>query len=175
MFTSSWFDIREIDIEGNNYVSNDTIIKQGRLDEHINLFLFDTNKSVTDIIRIPWIADVYMKKSTIFSRLRVVSLVLATSLVLAAAGCGASPTSTPSSPDSSTAKPVKPIELSLAHFWPATHTAEKDIAQGWIKAVEEATNGQVKITSYPSETLLKSGETYEGVVKGVAEQHIGEF
>jgi len=92
---------------------------------------------------------------------------LAISLLLSVAGCGASPSN--SAPATPAAEAPKPIELKLAHFFPATHTAEKDIAQGWIKAVEKATNGRVKITSYPAETLLKSAETYEGVVKGVAD------
>jgi len=99
---------------------------------------------------------------------RLGSILLAISLVLSLAGCGAKTTSS-NSTSSPSAEAPKPIELKLAHFWPATHTAEKDIAQGWIKAVEKATNGRVKITSYPAETLLKSAETYEGVVKGVAD------
>lgn len=113
-------------------------------------------------------------KSTIFSSLRFAIFLFAISLVFVVAGCGTS-TSSSKSPDSPTTETQKPIELKLAHFWPATHTAEKDIAQGWIKAVEKATNGRVKITSYPSETLLKSAETYEGVVKGVSDIGISAY
>jgi len=105
------------------------------------------------------------KKNTNFSKLRLGIYLLAISLVLSVAGCGSKTTSS----NSPSAEATKPIELKLAHFWPATHTAEKNVAQGWIKAVEKATNGRVKITSYPAETLLKSAETYEGVVKGVAD------
>lgn len=64
---------------------------------------------------------------------------------------------------------VKPVELKLAHFWPSSHVMETVIIKEWAKAVQEATNGRVKITSYPAETLLKSTETYEGVIKGVAD------
>ena len=114
------------------------------------------------------------KKNTDFSSLKSAIYLLTLSLVLIVAGCGASTTSS-KSPDSPSTEAPKPIELKLAHFWPATHTAEKDIAQGWIKAVEKATNGRVKITSYPAETLLKSGETYEGVVKGVSDVGISAY
>ncbi|MFA7202418.1 MAG: FtsQ-type POTRA domain-containing protein [Candidatus Caldatribacteriota bacterium] len=62
IFTFFWFDIKEINIEGNYYTSNETIIKQGRLDKHINLFLFDVEASGLDILKNPWIADVYIKK-----------------------------------------------------------------------------------------------------------------
>jgi len=60
-------------------------------------------------------------------------------------------------------------ELSLAHFFPSNHRVEVDIIQGWIAAVDEATNGRIKINSYPAETLIKAAETYEGVVQGVAD------
>jgi len=61
------------------------------------------------------------------------------------------------------------MELNLAHFWPSTHPVEVDLVQPWIKAVEEATEGRVKIISYPGETLIVSAEIYEGVKEGVAD------
>ena len=60
-------------------------------------------------------------------------------------------------------------ELKLAHFWPATHPVETELVQSWITAVEEATEGRVKITSYPGETLAASDAIYEGVKEGVAD------
>lgn len=109
-----------------------------------------------------------VKKGKITAGFRVCFFFLSVILVAALAGCGggSEQTAKPASPSAETSKP---IELKFAHFFPATHTAETVIAQGWIKAVEEATNGRVKITDYPAETLLKSAETYEGVVKGVAD------
>ena len=59
--------------------------------------------------------------------------------------------------------------LKLAHFWPATHPIETDLIQPWIAAVEEATDGRVKVTSYPAETLALSDAIYEGVKAGVAD------
>jgi TRAP-type C4-dicarboxylate transport system substrate-binding protein len=61
------------------------------------------------------------------------------------------------------------IELKLAHFFPSTHPAETQLVQGWAKAVSEATNGVVVITSYPGETLFKAGDIYDNVVEGAAD------
>ncbi|MCB8816419.1 TRAP transporter substrate-binding protein [Desulfosporosinus shakirovi] len=107
----------------------------------------------------------FAKKRRISSNSRLFTLVLAISLVLSTAGCG----SNPASSGGTTAETTKRIELKLASFFPATHPVETEITQGWIIAVDKATNGRVKVTSYPAETLLKSAETYEGVVKGVSD------
>jgi len=61
------------------------------------------------------------------------------------------------------------VDLKLAHFWPATHPVEVELVQPWISAVEEATEGRVKIISYPGETLIPSAEIYEGVKEGVCD------
>jgi len=61
------------------------------------------------------------------------------------------------------------VELNLAHFWPGNHPIETELVQPWIAAVEEATGGRVKITSYPGNTLCESAEVYEGVKNGVAD------
>lgn len=58
------------------------------------------------------------------------------------------------------------IELKLAHFWPAAHPAETQLVQPWAKDIEKASNGRIKITSYPGETLAKANDIYDGVVKG---------
>ncbi|MGE5398054.1 MAG: TRAP transporter substrate-binding protein [Chitinophagales bacterium] len=70
---------------------------------------------------------------------------------------------------------TKTVELKLAHFWPATHPAETQLVQPWAKEVEKATNGRVKITSYPGETLLKAADIYDGVEKGVTDIGISCF
>ena len=61
------------------------------------------------------------------------------------------------------------IELKLAHFFPATHPAETELVQGWAKAVHEATDGKVVITSYPGETLFKAADIYDNVVEGATD------
>ncbi len=91
----------------------------------------------------------------------VLVAVLSMVLLLGLTGC--------SSGGSSEQTGQEPVELKLAHFFPSTHPVETDLIQPWAKAIEEATEGQVKITSYSGETLLKAAETYGGVINGVAD------
>lgn len=93
------------------------------------------------------------------------AIVLAVTFVVA--GCGKSQPASQQQPASKTAE--KPVELKLAHFWPSAHQIETDFIPGFAKAIAQATNGRVKITSYPAETLLKAAEIYDGVVTGVAD------
>jgi len=67
------------------------------------------------------------------------------------------------------------VELKLAHFFPATHPAEKELIQPWAKAVETATEGRVKITSYPGQTLLQADAVYDGVINGIADLGLSCF
>lgn len=67
------------------------------------------------------------------------------------------------------------FELSLAHFFPASHPAETIWVQGWAEALDEATDGRVKIVSYPGGTLLGANDIYNGVVEGVADLGISVF
>ena len=69
----------------------------------------------------------------------------------------------------------KPIELKLAHFWPSTHPIETQLVQPWAKDIELATNGKVKVVSYPGETLVKANDIYDGVVNGVSDIGISCF
>lgn len=61
------------------------------------------------------------------------------------------------------------IELKLAHFFPPTHPAETQLVAGWAEAISQATNGRVKIVSYPGETLRKAADIYSGVRQGVSD------
>lgn len=61
------------------------------------------------------------------------------------------------------------IELKLAHFFPATHPAETELIAGWAKAIKDATDGKVIITSYPGETLAKAASIYDSVVEGIVD------
>ena len=67
------------------------------------------------------------------------------------------------------------LELRLAHFWPASHPVETDLVQPWIAAVEEATEGRVKIISFPGETLAQSDAIYEAVKIGIADVGLSCF
>ncbi|MCL6478628.1 MAG: TRAP transporter substrate-binding protein [Peptococcaceae bacterium] len=103
-------------------------------------------------------------------RLMFTLLVCLTAAALILGGCSSKKDSAPASGGGEKAgTEVKAVELKLAHFWPSNHLLETQIVKEWSKAVQDATNGKVKITSYPAETLLKSAETYDGVIKGVAD------
>lgn len=92
-------------------------------------------------------------------------LVLLVLTLLMISGCGSS-----SKADGEQgAQASKPVELRLAHFWPATHPVETELVQPWAEAVEEATGGSVKITSYPGQTLTTAEATYESIKTGVAD------
>lgn len=64
---------------------------------------------------------------------------------------------------------AQPIELKFAHYSPPGHPMLEGIAKPWAKMVEEKTNGKVKITIYPAQTLVKMRDTFDGVVSGVAD------
>ena len=96
-----------------------------------------------------------MLKKTSKSLARILSVVIVCTFILV--------------PLSSMASGAKTYQFNLAHFFPGTHPAEAVFIQGWIQAIEEATDGQVKITSYPGETLLKAADVYNGVVQGIAD------
>jgi TRAP-type transport system periplasmic protein len=66
-------------------------------------------------------------------------------------------------------------EFTLAHFFPAGHAAEAELIQPWIAALDEASGGRIKITSYPGETLIKAPDIYEGVVSGIADFGLSAF
>ncbi|MBA4419044.1 MAG: C4-dicarboxylate ABC transporter substrate-binding protein [Syntrophus sp. (in: bacteria)] len=65
----------------------------------------------------------------------------------------------------------KVIELRFSNFFPGVHK-NSIIAQDWCKEVEKRTNGKVKITYYPGGILTPPAQTYDSVVKGIAD--IGE-
>lgn len=68
------------------------------------------------------------------------------------------------------APPLLAAELVLkyANMFPPTHIQSK-MAESWSKAVEEATQGRVKIEYYPGGTLLKGKQMFDGVVDGIAD------
>jgi len=94
--------------------------------------------------------------------------ILAAAVLLVLSGC-----STRTSPQGAAQQPV--VELRLAHFFPSTHPAETDLVKPWSQAIEKATNGRVRITSYPGESLLASAQIYDGVVNGIADLGLSCF
>ena len=67
----------------------------------------------------------------------------------------------------------KPIKLSFANFFPPSHFTNTEQFPLFIKEIEQATGGKVKITNYPGQTLLQAPEMYDGVVQGTADMSHG--
>ncbi len=59
--------------------------------------------------------------------------------------------------------------LRLSHFWPEVSTINKQIFAQWAKAVEEDSNGELRVQLFPSQTLSQADETYSATVNGIAD------
>lgn len=62
----------------------------------------------------------------------------------------------------------KTINLTYSGFMPPTHLQSR-LEASWCREVEKRTNGRVKITHYPGQTLTKAKQNYEGVVIGMSD------
>ncbi|OPY61648.1 MAG: Sialic acid-binding periplasmic protein SiaP precursor [Syntrophorhabdaceae bacterium PtaU1.Bin034] len=62
----------------------------------------------------------------------------------------------------------KVITLKYTNFFPAPH-ANSIITDQWSREVEKRTNGRVKINYYPGATLTPANQTYDSVVRGIAD------
>ncbi len=63
------------------------------------------------------------------------------------------------------------VTLSVSHYWPASHYIQTEQYARYFKMVEKAANGKytLDIKWYPGETLLKATDTYDGVIKKIAD------
>ncbi|MBI5445303.1 MAG: TRAP transporter substrate-binding protein [Deltaproteobacteria bacterium] len=62
----------------------------------------------------------------------------------------------------------KPVELNYATFFPATH-AHTGLVNEWAREIEKRTNGGVKINIFAGGTLTPADQTYDSVLKGIAD------
>lgn len=62
----------------------------------------------------------------------------------------------------------KVVKLRYSNFFPPVHPISK-LAEEWIKEVEKRTNGRVKVSYFPGNTLAPPGQAYDAVVKGIAD------
>lgn len=62
----------------------------------------------------------------------------------------------------------KVVKLRYSNFFPPMHPISK-LAEEWIKEVEKRTNGRVKVSYFPGNTLTPPGQAYDAVVKGIAD------
>lgn len=58
------------------------------------------------------------------------------------------------------------IELDLSHHFPPNHEQETVVVQEFIQEVKDATDGKVRITSYPGASLAAPDATYDSVATG---------
>ncbi|MFQ5826215.1 MAG: TRAP transporter substrate-binding protein [Dehalococcoidia bacterium] len=65
--------------------------------------------------------------------------------------------------------PVKPIELTYAHWVPPTSPFVKYHIQPWIEMVEQQSGGRIKITEQGAGALGGAAEHYDLAVKGIAD------
>ncbi len=62
----------------------------------------------------------------------------------------------------------KTVKLRYSNFFPPAHPISK-LSEEWCKEVEKRTNGRVKITYFPGNTLTPPMQTYDSTVKGIAD------
>lgn len=62
----------------------------------------------------------------------------------------------------------KVITLKYAIFWPPVHR-NTAVAEEWAKELEKRTNGRVEVKMFPGATLAPPNQTYEAVVRGIAD------
>ncbi len=62
----------------------------------------------------------------------------------------------------------KVLKLKYTNFYPPGHPIAV-LAGDWCKEVEKQTNGRVKITYFPGNTLCPPQQSYDSVVKGIAD------
>ncbi|MBC2712693.1 MAG: TRAP transporter substrate-binding protein [Desulfosarcina sp.] len=63
---------------------------------------------------------------------------------------------------------AKSVHLTYSIFFPPTH-GQCLAGMEWAKEIERLTDGKVKITVFPSGTLTKANQCYDGVVKGISD------
>jgi len=69
---------------------------------------------------------------------------------------------------------AKTINLTYSIFFPPTHGQCK-AAMSWAAEIEKRTNGQVKIQVFPTGTLTKPQQCYDGVVNGISDIGMSVF
>jgi TRAP-type transport system periplasmic protein len=62
----------------------------------------------------------------------------------------------------------KAIKLRYSNFFPPAHPISK-LAEEWIQEVEKRTEGRVKISYFPGNTLAPPPQAYDSTVKGIAD------
>ena len=61
------------------------------------------------------------------------------------------------------------VDLSLAHWVPATHPLQALGMEPWAKDIEKASNGRIHITIYPAQQLGAAKDHYDMARDGIAD------
>ncbi len=61
------------------------------------------------------------------------------------------------------------VELRLSHWVPATHPIQKLGIEPWVKSVEEASQGRIKITIFPAQQLGAAPDHYDMARDGIVD------
>ena len=69
---------------------------------------------------------------------------------------------------------AKSINLTYSIFFPPTH-GQCQAAMSWAKEIEKRTNGQIKIQVFPTGTLTKPRQCYDGVINGISDIGMSVF
>jgi len=106
--------------------------------------------------------DKNFKERRIKVRHKLITLVLAVAVIvsLVVVGC-AKPTPAQA--------PEKTWELKFAGFIPAVARTESTVYEPYVKQIEDATNGKVKVTIYAGGVLANETEVWEAVETGLAD------
>jgi TRAP-type transport system periplasmic protein len=72
-------------------------------------------------------------------------------------------------PATTAAAPGKVYNLKFSYHTPPQASLVGAYFKPWTAAIEQATNGQVKITHYGGETLVKAKDQYDGLISGLSD------
>ncbi len=70
---------------------------------------------------------------------------------------------------SSTEKPIKVINLTMANQHPSEAPMNRVVNDAWARWIEKETGGRVKITVLPAETAAKSADIYDAARTGIVD------
>jgi TRAP-type transport system periplasmic protein len=62
----------------------------------------------------------------------------------------------------------KVVKLRYSNFFPPVHPTSK-LSEEWISEIDKRTSGRVKISYFAGGTLTPPGQTYDSVIKGIAD------
>lgn len=84
-------------------------------------------------------------------------------------------TATTAAPTTTTAKPAQPVELKFSTSVGTKYSLWGAYLEPWYKAVEASSNGLVKITPYPDNTLVKEEQQYDALLDGTSDMSVITF